>query len=77
MRRFHGSVLLDSGRIGRDAGKVAEEVVQHLTTLIGADARVALELQVNVPDGVPEHLLRVINENCRTLRFQSYGFEPT
>lgn len=33
LRRFHGSVQLDPSRTGRDAGRIAEEVIQHLTTL--------------------------------------------
>ncbi len=32
MRRFHGSVSLDPDRLGRDAGRIAEEIVQHLST---------------------------------------------
>lgn len=73
--RFHGSVELDSERVGRDAGKIAEEVLQHLTSLAGANVRVTLEIQAEVPSGIPENVARTINENCRTLRFSSQGFE--
>src|SRR5262245_44502436 len=31
LRRFHGTVHLDATRLARDAGTVAEEVVQHLS----------------------------------------------
>src|SRR6516164_7718604 len=34
--RYHGTVILDPARVGRDAGKIAEEVVTHLVGLIGA-----------------------------------------
>ena len=30
LRRFHGSVRLDSARVGRDAGRIADEVIAHL-----------------------------------------------
>jgi hypothetical protein len=73
--RFHGSVELDSGRVGRDAGKIAEEVLQHITALPGANVRVTLEIQAEVPSGIPENVARTVNENCRTLRFTSQGFE--
>ena len=35
-RRFYGSVTLDPVRLSRDAGQVAEAIVQHLTGLVGA-----------------------------------------
>ena len=28
-----------------------------------------------VPQGVPEQVVRVVTENCRTLKFTSHGFE--
>jgi hypothetical protein len=49
--------------------------VQHLSTLLGAEVQVTLEVRIEVPDGVPESTVRVVNENCRTLRFESHGFE--
>jgi len=74
-RRFHGSVRLDSLRVGRDAGRIADEVIQHLTGLIGSDVEVTLEIQANVPNGVNEKTVRDVTENCRVLKFSSYGFE--
>ena len=38
-RRFYGSVALDSKRLGRDAGRIAEEVVAHLAGIKGAQVR--------------------------------------
>mgnify|MGYP000682585765 CR=1 FL=1 len=75
-QRFHGSVALDPLRLTRDVGKIAEEVVQHLTGLLGAEAEVTLEITVRMPDGVPDHVVRTVTENCRTLKFRSHGFEP-
>ena len=54
---------------------VAEEVVQHLSTLPGANVEVSLEIQVRVPDGAPDDAVRAVSENCRTLKFESFGFE--
>jgi len=75
IRRFFGSVKIDETRLGRDAGKIAEEVVQHLSALVGAEVEVTLELQAQVSDGVPENVVRTVTENCNTLQFTSYGFE--
>ncbi len=74
-RRFHGSVKLDSLRVGRDSGRIADEVIQHLVKLIGADVHVTLEIQARLQDGVSEKTIRDVTENCRTLRFDTFGFE--
>jgi hypothetical protein len=74
-RRFHGSVALDTARVGRDAGKIAEEVVAHLAGLVGADVTVTLEIQAEVPSGAPDNVVRTVTENCRTLKFSDHGFE--
>ena len=74
-RRFFGTVRLDPLRVGRDASTVAQEVVQHLSGLVGAEAEITLEIQVRVPDGVPDHVVRTVTENCRVLKFASAEFE--
>ncbi|MFQ3632475.1 MAG: AAA+ family ATPase, partial [Roseiflexus sp.] len=74
-RRFHGSVDLDSVRAGAEVGKIVQEVIAHLTSLPGARVRVTLEVQADVPNGVPEKVVRIVTENCRTLKFSSHGFE--
>lgn len=75
MRRFSGSVELDVTRVGRDAGRVAEEVIAHLSSLVGAEVTVTLEIEAAVPSGVPEDKVRIVNENARTLKFQHQAFE--
>lgn len=75
MRRFHGSVRLDQTRPARDAGVVAQEVIQHITGLLGAKVKITLEIQADLPDDVPEGVIRTVSENCRTLKFESFGFE--
>ena len=74
-RRFHGAVQLDPARVGRDAGRIAEEVIAHLTSLVGAEVTVTLDIAAKLPDGAPEHTVRAVNENSRTLKFDSHGFE--
>jgi hypothetical protein len=74
-RRFHGSVALDPTRVGRDASRIAEEVIAHIAALTGAQVTVTLEIEATVPDGAPEHVVRIVTENSRTLKFTSHGFE--
>jgi len=74
-RRFHGVVQLDATRLGRDAGSIAEAVVQQLSGLMDADVEITLEIHAEIPEGAPDNVVRTVTENCRTLRFKSYGFE--
>ncbi|MBL8540233.1 MAG: DUF499 domain-containing protein [Betaproteobacteria bacterium] len=74
-KRFHGSVTLDPARVGRDAGRIAEEVVAHLAGLVGAAVKVTLEIQAEIPSGAPDNVVRTVTENCRTLKFSDHGFE--
>lgn len=74
-RRFHGSVELDVTRMGRDAGKIAEEVVQHLAGLMGANVRVTIEIDADVDGGIPERTRQVIGENSKALKFRVGEFE--
>lgn len=73
--RFHGSVPVDPLRLGRDAARIAEEVVQHLTGLVGANVEITIEIHAELPDGAGDKLVRDVTENCRTLKFTDYGFE--
>lgn len=73
-RRFYGSVELDSTRISRDMGKIAEAVIQHLEGLVGAKVQVTLEIHADIPDGTPDHIVRTVTENAQTLKFNDFGF---
>ena len=74
-RRFFGTVLIDPDRAGRDMGDVAEEILQNLTTLPGAKVRVTVEIEAEFPEGASADTQRVVDENCRTLGFETHGFE--
>ena len=76
-RRFHGAVTLDTTRVGRDASRIAEEVIAHLSGLVGAQVTVTLEIEAEVPDGTPDNVVRTVTENSRTLKFESHGFEES
>jgi predicted AAA+ superfamily ATPase len=75
LRRYHGTVILDATRAGRDASKIAEEVITHLVGLIGLTVSVTLEISAEMPNGAPDNVVRIVTENGRTLKFTSQGFE--
>jgi hypothetical protein len=74
-RRFYGSVTLNPTRAGRDASEIAEEVIAHLVGLMGANVRVTLEIEADIPSGAPDNVVRTVTENSRVLRFTQAGFE--
>ncbi|MDG4601777.1 MAG: Swt1 family HEPN domain-containing protein [Defluviicoccus sp.] len=75
LRRFHGSVRVDSTRVGRDAGRIADEVIAHLAGQMGAEVTVTIEIEARLPNGATDQLVRTVTENSRTLKFDSQGFE--
>ena len=74
-KRYYGTVVLDSTRVGRDASRVADEVISHLSGLVGARVKVTLEIEAQMPDGASEQVVRTVTENGRTLKFTNHGFE--
>ena len=75
LRRFHGTVTLDSARAGRDASRIADEVIAHLIGQVGAEVTVTLEIDASIPDGASDQIVRTVTENSRVLKFSSHGFE--
>jgi hypothetical protein len=73
--RFYGVVEVAAQRLGRDAGRIAEEVVAHLEGLNGAQVSVTLSIEATVGQGIDPSIVRTVTENCRTLKFRSQGFE--
>ncbi len=75
LRRFHGTARLDPTRVGRDASRIADEVIAHLAGLVGAEVTVTLEIEAVLPNGASDQIVRTVTENSRTLKFTSHGFE--
>ena len=75
VNHFTGSVALDGTRVGRDAGKIADEVLSHLVALPGATVSVTMEIEIKMPGGVESDTVRIVTENANSLKFSHYGFE--
>ena len=68
-KRFTASVELSPDGIGRKVAQINDEVLIHLTSLRGASANISLDIQINVPDGIPESTERTVRENSSSLNF--------
>ena len=68
-------MTLDPTRVGRDASRIADEVIAHLSGQVGAEVEVTLEIEATLPDGASDQIVRTVTENSRTLKFTSHGFE--
>ena len=75
VRRYYGTVSLDPARVGRDAGRIAEEVIAHLAGVRGAEITVTLEIEVRLPNGADAHVVRAVTENGNALKFTNHAFE--
>jgi hypothetical protein len=73
--RFYGTVALSGTRMGRDASRIADEVISHLASLANSEAEITLDIEFKVPEGIPDNVIRTVSENCKTLKFESQGFE--
>ena len=67
---LHERVVLNG-----EVARTREEVIAHLTGLVGARVTVTLEIEAQVPSGASDHVVRTVTENSRTLKFTSHGFE--
>ena len=72
---FVGSVKIDGARVGRDAARIADEVLAHLAALPGAEMDVTLEVHARVAQGIADDVVRTVSENANALRFDHASFE--
>lgn len=72
--QWFGSEALDASRVGRDAARIASELIAHLQALPGVTAKVTLEIETEIPNGASESTVRTLTENSRTLGFEDHGF---
>jgi hypothetical protein len=75
LRRFYAVVRLDPERCQRDFSKLAAEVIANLAGLLGTNVEISVEVTATNGAGFPEHVIRTVTENARTLKLDSYGFE--
>lgn len=73
--RFYGRVHLDPQRVNKDMGLIVEEIIEHLTSLVGCQVEITVEINAHLHQGFNEKTIRTIYENSQALKFEQYGFE--
>jgi predicted AAA+ superfamily ATPase len=73
-RRFYGRKTVDPVRLVRDAGDIAEAIVQQLRWTPGAEVKVVIEVEGHDQAGFEEDVQRTVGENARTLKFDEHEF---
>jgi hypothetical protein len=53
--------------------RIADKIIVHLTSL-GVKAKITIEIEVKVPNGIPENRVRIVSENSNTLEVQGHEF---
>jgi len=73
--RFFGVVTLNPELPQKSFTKIYQELVQHLSAVEGAEVRISVEISAKRAEGFPEDKVRIVSENARVLKFESFGFE--
>lgn len=73
--RFFLSAPLDDTRVNRDVQRILEEVISQLTADNGVTLSLRLEVEASASKGFSQETIRVVSENCRTLKIKDFGFE--
>jgi hypothetical protein len=73
--RFFGVASVNPERYARDLTRLSQEIIQHLAAPEGVELEIRVEISARKADGFPEDKVRIVTENARTLKFESYGFE--
>jgi hypothetical protein len=74
LARYYGRVSLDPQRVNREMGTIVDEVIQRLTSQLGTEVEITLEISARRPEGFDEQTVRTISENSRTLKFEQHEF---
>ena len=75
LSRYYGRVEIDAQRVNKDVGLIVEELIERLSSQVGCEVAISLEIEAKRPEGFDEGTIRTISENSRTLKFEHYGFE--
>jgi uncharacterized protein len=67
--RFIGSVMISPDRPAHEMRQIVEAIIEQLTTIKGAEVRLRLEIDAEVPDGIDRSKVRTLLENANTLGF--------
>lgn len=76
-RRYWANIEIDPTAMATQPAKIGQEIVRHLAAIPEGQVRVTIDIDATVPEGIPDDLRRVLNENSQTLKFKDHGFEES
>ncbi len=50
-------------------------VIQHITSVMGADRKITLEIQADLSDCISDNVAGTVTENAHTLKLRDFGLE--
>ncbi len=72
---FHMSANVDPLRANKSVSDYVNEIISHLTGLEGAKVELTLEVDVTAPNGIPTDIVRIVRENCNSLKVKYNQFD--
>jgi hypothetical protein len=75
LTRFYGAITIEPNKLGSTAGNINQEVLQYLAQLAGSKIKVTMDIDVELPNGASDDIVRIVKENCKTLKFTESNFE--
>jgi predicted AAA+ superfamily ATPase len=75
--RFSGAVQLNTELPVKSFNKIYDELIKHLGAVEGAELEISLEISARKPEGFPEDKVRIVSENAKVLKFETFGFWDT
>lgn len=73
--RFYGAARLNPELPQKSFTKIYTELVQHLSAVEGTELELTLEITAKNAEGFPEDKVRIVSENARVLKFDTFDFE--
>jgi hypothetical protein len=67
-------VTIDPQKLGTTAGQIKNEIPQHFMDLPGASITVSMDINVTIPEGIPDDVEKVVKENCKALKIEEPDF---
>lgn len=75
LSQYYGRVEIGPRRVNKDTALIVEEVIERLTSQVGCQVEMTLEISARRAEGFDESTVRTISENSRTLKFEHFEFE--
>ena len=73
---FRAEFELNLARPSRGIDRIAEEIVDILTSLDGSKVTMRLAVEGYAPDGIPEPEAEALKQNCQQLKAKNFRLEP-